>query len=200
LRTRSGVTVGGEGAPATEPSICARAALDRASLDALFADVYQQLRSLARRERRRRGNLDTLDTTSLVHEVYARFVAAERISVADRGHFIALSVRAMRQVLVNYAKLRRRRKRGGGERPRTLLEGDQVGAAPLDFLLDVDAALARLEERSERLGRIVECRFFGGLDVDETAAALGLSRRTVEREWTRAKVYLSALLASGAGN
>jgi RNA polymerase sigma factor (TIGR02999 family) len=174
--------------------------LDKPALDALFAQIYEQLHRLARRQRRRHGALDTLDTTALVHEVYGRFVAAERIRVADRAHFLALAARAMRQVLINYAKLRGRHKRGGGERPQTLLDHHHVGAAPIELLLDVNAALEKLQERSERMGRIVECRFFGGLDVDETSAALGLSRRTVEREWTRAKVYLSALLeAAPAG-
>lgn len=172
--------------------------LDKPALDALFSQVYDQLRALARRQRRRHGALETLDTTSLVHEVYARFVAAERVRVADRAHFLALSAQAMRQVLINYAKLRGRRKRGGGGRAVTLLEHHRAGAAPLDLLLDVDAALTRLEERSERMSRIVECRFFAGLDIGETSKALGLSRRTVEREWSRARVYLSALLESGS--
>ncbi|MEO1088972.1 MAG: ECF-type sigma factor, partial [Acidobacteriota bacterium] len=86
------------------------------------------------------------------------------------------------------------RKRGGGAEASTLLEHHRVGDAPLDLLLDINAALDRLAERSERMAKIVECRFFGGLSVAEPAEALGLGARTVEREWTRAKIYLATLL------
>ncbi|MEM8997018.1 MAG: ECF-type sigma factor [Acidobacteriota bacterium] len=176
------------------PGVLAGGALDKAELDALFAQIYGQLRRLARRQRRRGPGPQTLDTTSLVHEVYARFLRAERISVTDRAHFLALAARAMRQILINRAESRGRRKRGGGAEATTLLEHHRIGAAPLDVLLDINTALDRLAERSERMATVVECRFFGGLSTEETAAALGVGARTVEREWSRAKIYLAALL------
>ncbi|MEM1180949.1 MAG: ECF-type sigma factor [Acidobacteriota bacterium] len=188
-----------EGLISLPSGVLANGELDKGALDALFAQVYDQLRLLAQRQRRRGPLPETLDTTSLVHEVYARFLQAERVSVVDRAHFLALTARAMRQVLINYAESRGRRKRGAGVRASTLLEHHRVGDAPFDLLLDVNTALGRLAERSPRMAKMVECRFFGGLSVEETAEALGVGRRTVEREWTRAKVYLAALLEEEAG-
>ncbi|MEM9554602.1 MAG: ECF-type sigma factor [Acidobacteriota bacterium] len=172
------------------------ATLGKTTLDDLFGDVYAQLRRLAHGQRRRGGHLET---TSLVHEVYARFVDAERIRVADREHFLALAARAMRQVLLNEARRRGRAKRGGGVADISLLDHHHVAEARLDQLLAIDAALTRLQEHSPRMGQVVECRFFAGMTVEETGRALDLPRRTVERDWTRARAYLAALLEAPEG-
>ncbi len=173
---------------------------DERALGVLFPLVYDELRRLAHAQRRGPSPLHTLNTTALVHEAYLKLMGAEEVAVNDRAHFLALAARAMRQVLINYARDQRRLKRGGGRRALTLLDEHSAREAPIDLLLAVDGALERLAARNPRLGRVVECRFFGGMSVEETATALDASVRTVERDWARAKLYLAALLdEEGAG-
>jgi RNA polymerase sigma factor (TIGR02999 family) len=170
---------------------------DRTALDALFPLVYQELRAVAHRHRRRWHGDRTLNTTALVHEAYLKLVDQSRASWESRAHFVATAAKAIRHILVNYSRDRRRQKRGG-DRPTLSLEelGDRLnGDAALsddgaELLVVLGAALERLERVNERQSRIVECRFFGGLTIEETAAALGISTATVNRSWALAQARL----------
>jgi RNA polymerase sigma factor (TIGR02999 family) len=162
---------------------------DQEAFDHLVAIVYARLRSIARRQLgRRRGA--TLDTVGLVHEAYLRLVDETGVPWQDRAHFFAIAARAMRRIVVDYARRRAARKRGGGLRPVTL-DSVQVGVeGQTEQVLAVDEVLEALASFNERLARVVECRFFAGLSDEETAEALGVSLRTVERDWTRARAWL----------
>jgi RNA polymerase sigma factor (TIGR02999 family) len=168
---------------------------DPGALDALVPLVYADLRRLARAQRRRVPVGETLDTTGLVHEAYARLVDRSRASWNDRGHFLAVAAMAMRQILVDYARARHRQKRGGDRRAQTLDDAMIAVERDAEGLLDIDRALARLDSIDPRLVRVVECRFFAGLSEQETAEALGVSLRTVQRDWLRARAALRRELA-----
>lgn len=163
----------------------------RDALDRVVPLVYDQLRRLARRHLRRGPAGYTLDTTGLVHEAYLKLAASEGLELKDRDHLMAVTARVMRQVLVDRARSRLRQKRGAGQAAQELDE-DRLPAqsASPERLLDVDRALERLRERDLELARIFECRFFGGLEEAETARALGLSLRTAQRGWMRARAWL----------
>jgi RNA polymerase sigma factor (TIGR02999 family) len=175
----------------------ALAAGDREALNPLFPLVYEELRSLAHRQRRRWSGDFTLTTTALVHEAYLKLAGQRQLPTESRAHFLGIASRAMRHILCNYARDRRRQKRGGG-RPHLPL--DQVEAADgraldlssdqADRLAGLDEALRRFEAIAERQCRVVECRFFGGMSVEETAAALGVSPRSVKRDWAFARAWL----------
>jgi RNA polymerase sigma factor (TIGR02999 family) len=156
--------------------------------------VYDELRRVARGQRRRVAGPASLDTTGLVHEAYLKLAAAERLSVVDRAHLLAVAASAMRQVLVDRARARLRAKRGAGQAAEELDEQALAVAASPEWLIDLDRALALLRSKDERLVRVFECRFFGGLGEDETAEALGVSVRTVQRDWMRARAWLRAEL------
>ncbi|MEM1115273.1 MAG: ECF-type sigma factor [Bacteroidota bacterium] len=163
-------------------------------VDRLLPHVYEELRGIARAQRRRRGAPDTLLTTALVHEAYLRLVG--RDMVANRAYFFAAAARAMRNVLVDHARRRVRRPRGHGE---TFNPDLHAGAAdPLDaeaaYLLDVHDALGRLAGFDERAAQIVECRFFGGLTMEDAAEAVGVSKPTAKRDWRRARAWLHTQL------
>lgn len=166
---------------------------DRTALDALFPLVYEELTLLARQQRRSwHGDL-TLNTTALVHEAYLKVIDQKRLPAESRAHFFAVAAKAMRHILCNYARDRRRQKRGGEFTHVTL--GDVAGTVELsdeqsDLLEGLDDALHELTKQAERQARVVECRFFGGLSVEDTAAALGISERTVKRDWTFARAWL----------
>lgn len=169
---------------------------DRDALGELFSLVYDELQVLAHRQRRRWEGDHTLNTTVLVHEAYLKLVDGSGIGVESRAHFFALASRAMRHILCNYARDRRARKRGGDLRRVPLDEG-RLPAGPggspdrtSDLLAALDDALRRLEELEPRQGRVVECRFFGGMTVEETATALGVSPRTVKRDYAMAQAWL----------
>ncbi len=169
---------------------------DPRALGELFGLVYDELQLLARRQRRRWNGDYTLNTNALVHEVYLKLVDRSRIGVEGRAHFFALASRAMRHVLCNYARGKRAQKRGG-DRRRVPLEEVQLPAdgagppeEPSDLLAALDDALRRLEELEPRQGKVVECRFFGGMTVEETATALGVSPRTVKRDYAVAQAWL----------
>ena len=133
----------------------------------------------------------TLDSTALVHEAYLRLVDQTWASAEGCGYFFAAASRAMRQILVDHARLRMRKKRGGGrQRPVELEDHHQVVDELAADLLDLDRALSRLAAFQPRAARMVECRFFGGLNVEETAAALDVSVRTVKRDWILARAWL----------
>lgn len=164
------------------------------ALERLVPLVYDDLRRVARAQLRRVRAGESLNTTGLVHEAYLRLVDQSRATYHDRGHFFAVCAVAMRQILVDYARRRGRQKRGGDQ---VLVPLDDA-ADPLvhqaEQLLDIDAALRKLAQHDERLARVVECRFFGGLNENETAEALGISVRTAQREWFKARAWLRAEL------
>ncbi len=171
---------------------------DRAAMDRAFAAVYAELRRLAHRQLGRNPDHGTLSTTALVHEAYLRLVDSKGAAVAGREHFFALAARAMRHVLIDYARRRKAVKRGGGE-PITLLDEENVPAAERAAeLLAIDDALTRLEAAEAPLGRLVELRFYGGLSLEETAGVLAVSASTVKREWRRARAFLQRELEAGA--
>lgn len=174
---------------------------DRGALDRLMPLVYRDLQRLARNQVRRGGPRVTLDTGVLVHEAYMKMLDQKSARPVDRGHFLAICSRAMRQVVIDHARQRQAAKRGGGERPVTFDEAAIAVDEQAVQLLEINDALERLEKRDERLARVVECRFFAGLTEDETAAALGVNTRTVQRDWRRARAWLLADLdgTGGAG-
>lgn len=165
----------------------------RAEMDALFSLVYDRLHALAR-ARLRGGHGRTLDATALVHEVFLRFVDGTRTDFNDRHHFFATAARAMRQIVVDHARRRLASKRGGGVTLVTLDEATAPGQVGIEDVLTVDRALSELAETSPRLVSVVELCFFSGMTTEEAAEALGISARTVKREWQKARMLLRALL------
>lgn len=165
-------------------------------MNRLLDAVYDHLRGLARGQRRRLADRSLLATTELVHEAYLKLFPAGT-EWADRGHFFATAARAMRQILINAAEAKRAAKRGGGHPHVELADGDLVADGAVEDLLALDQALRRLEQRSERQARVVECRFFAGLEVEETAAALDVSPATVKRDWRLARAWLFRELGTG---
>jgi len=170
---------------------------DSTALDALFPLVYKELRAVAHRQRRRWRGDSTLNTTALVHEAYLKLVDQSRASWESRAHFLATAAKAMRHILINYARDQRAEKRGGGSPKLSLealgerLEGEAASWDDnADLLIALDDALEHLERVNERQSRIVECRFFGGLTIPETAAALGISTASVSRGWVTAQLRL----------
>jgi len=170
--------------------------------------VYEELRRLARRHLARERPGHTLGATALVHEAYISLVEHGSSTWQDSAHFFAIASRLMRRVLVWSARKRGAAKRGGARRHTTLGEEAsadalleaQVAVERLPEVLDVDSALARLEAMDPRLGRVVECRYFAGLGVEETAEALGLSPATVKRDWQTARAWLRRELAGETGS
>jgi len=168
---------------------------DAAALDRLTPLVYDSLRQLAKRHMRGERADHTLQATAVVHEAYAQLVEME-VAWQDRAHFYALAARMMRRILVDYARSRRRAKRGGDRERVTLAESQlAAGAADLD-LLALDDGLQRLAAFDERKAQVVELHFFAGLNYDETAAALGISPATVDRDLRLAKAWLYRELAA----
>lgn len=166
--------------------------------DRLVPLVYDDLRRAARQQLRRRAGLVSLDTTALVHEAYMRLVDQSRATWQNRGHFLAVSAIAMRQILVDHARARTRQKRGG-DAPREALDDHQAAVQhEAEQLLILNDALDRLAAEDERLVRIVECRYFAGLSEDETAEALGISVRTVQRDWLKARTWLRQYMGGAA--
>ena len=162
-----------------------------------MALVYEELRRIARHRLRRTDRGQTLDTNGLVHEAYLKLVRDQGLRLNDRQHLLALSARAMRQVVVTRARARATGKRGGGQWRVPLEEGEHAAAeAQAEWLLDVDRALELLRQRDERLADLVDCRFFAGMSEEEAAEALGVSLRTVQRDWRRARAWLRAELES----
>ncbi len=159
--------------------------------------VYRELREIAGAHLRRARSAGDLQPTVLVHEVYVKLLGDGGAAVHDREHFYALAARAMRQLCVDQARARAAGKRGGDRVAVTLDEG-LAQAADLDVdLLDLDAALGELAQLDPREARVVELRFFGGLSMDETARALGISLATAEREWRAARAWLGRRLLPG---
>lgn len=169
---------------------------DPEALGALLPFVYEELRQIAHGRMRGERADHTLDTTGLVHEAYLRLANLDRIDWQNRSHFFAIASRAMRQVLINYARDRNRQKRRGGHQHVSLDDVDLGAESRIDDLLVLEDALRRLERLDDRQARVVECRFFGGMSIDETAHALGISTATVNRDWSMAKAWLSQELST----
>jgi RNA polymerase sigma factor (TIGR02999 family) len=170
--------------------LAATAKGDRAAYDELLPLVYDELCGIAHRHLRGERPGHTLATTDLVHEAYFALVGIERVSWVDRAHFLAVAARAMRRVLIDHAKARSAKKRGGGHQ-RADLDVDALPASmPDELVLALDDALQRLEQRDERYGRVVECRFYAGMSIEETASALEVSPATVKRHWSMARAWL----------
>lgn len=158
--------------------------------DQLFESVYDALRRIARSHRARWHGNDTLNTTALVHEAYLKLVGGDGASYENRSHFLAVAAKAMRHLLVSYAERQSAQKRGGGTPDLPLDEALLVPEERAEELLALEEALRRLEAVDPRAAEVVECRFFAGLDAEETADALGISRRTVTRDWGAARAWL----------
>ena len=185
-------------APDVTELLRAHARGDSAALDQLFPKVYDELRQMARGRLRHERPDHTLGATELVHEAFFRLVRLDRIDWRGRAHFLAIASQAMRNVLLDHAEHRGARKRGGGARPVTLERIDVPDDMPTDEVLALCEALQQLEKLEPRQARVVECRFFGGLSLDETAEALGISPATVSRDWTIARAWLHAQLAEAS--
>jgi len=160
----------------------------------LFPLVYDELRRIAHRQIARERPGHTLDTTALVHEVYLKLVDQTRVQWADRSHFFAVATQAMRRILVDYARKYCSDKRGGEAIRVSLDDANPAVEDRAELLLAVDEALSELGKLDERLSRVVECRFFGGLTEEETAEVLGVTARTVRRDWSKAKGWLHHVL------
>jgi RNA polymerase sigma factor (TIGR02999 family) len=166
---------------------------ENAAWEMLFQQLYEPLRSLARiRLARARGTL--LDTTGLVHEFYLRLEHAGRVRVKDRRQFMAYAARAMRSVVVDFARKRAAGIRGGDAVHVTLTEGLAPQASGEAEILEVHAALEALEQVDPRLVRVVEMRYFAGMTEEEIARSLGITDRTVRRDWEKARLLLAAVL------
>jgi RNA polymerase sigma-70 factor, ECF subfamily len=164
---------------------------DRHALDDLVAVVHRELRMLARRAMLREGRDHTLQPSALVNEVYLRLVEMHDLSWTDRAHFFALAGRLMRRILIDLARAKRVDKRGGGLRQVTWIDDLPASVPRVHHDLDaLDEALTRLAAIDPRRAQVVELRFFGGLSVDEVAAVLKVSPRTVMRDWTLARAWL----------
>jgi RNA polymerase sigma factor (TIGR02999 family) len=171
---------------------------DRSAEDLLWQLTYDELHRIARAHLRRESPNHTLSATSLVHEAYLRLVDQTRVNWQNRSHFFGVASQACRRVLVDHARQRLAQKRGGGAVAVTLNEQLALTEDRTEEILAVNRALERLATVDERLCRLVEYRYFGGLSEEETAQALGLSTRTVRRDWAKAKGWLyQELRASG---
>jgi RNA polymerase sigma factor (TIGR02999 family) len=174
---------------------------NRAAFDRLFPLVYEELHRVAGWQRSRWDGDESLNTTALVHEVYLRMAGSSAVVWENQAHFLAVAAKAMRQILIDHAKRGRAGKRGGGLRRVALqdieeaLSGGDASDAGGEALLALNDALNRLEARDVRQSRIVECRFFGGMNIDDTATALGISPATVKRGWAMAQAWLYRELA-----
>ena len=173
---------------------------DEDAFDRLIELVYDDLRRLAHHHLELGVRDAVVDTTVLVHEAYLKLANVEDGDWRGRAQFFAFCSKAMRRILIDFARRRQAAKRGGARVQVPL--SDDIAAVDADVteILAVEEALQRLEQRNQRMSRIVECRFFGGMSVPETAEALNTSTRTVEREWTRARAYLYQALAAADGS
>jgi RNA polymerase sigma-70 factor, ECF subfamily len=173
----------GDDAPATTA--------ESANLDGIFPAVYDELRRVAHRHLTGERTEHTLDTTGLVHEAYLELIKFDRIKWPNRAGVLAAASRAMRRILIDYAVARNAQKRGSGVVAEPLDDALVMATSRSDELLALDEALHRLAATNDRYARVVECRFFGGMSVEDTAEALGTSPATVKRDWTIARAWLN---------
>lgn len=173
---------------------------DEGAFDSLMPLVYEELRALAHGLRRRERKDLTLSTTDLVHEAYLN-LAGPGPDLNSRAHFFGVASRAMRRILVDWARKRNAAKRGGGQRPESIDENVAIQSTDIDLdtLLAVDQALEQLEAVDARMVRVVECRYFAGLSIPDTAAALGVAPATVKRDWTTARAWLKSFIQDQDG-
>lgn len=165
---------------------------NKESYDELFRFVYDELHRRASRYLKNERTGHTLQTTALVNEVYVRLLDKDEIEWTDRNHFFAIASQAMRRILVDYARTRKRKKRGGEQENLPLDEARQISLnnnSAID-LVALDEALERLAKFDERQAKVVELKYFGGLTLDETAEVLNISRETVKRDWSISKTWL----------
>ncbi|TVR17883.1 MAG: sigma-70 family RNA polymerase sigma factor [Balneolaceae bacterium] len=166
---------------------------DSAAMNKALPIVYDELRNLAHRQLRGERKDHTLNTTALVHEAYLKLINHPPDGDWDgRRHFFGIAARAMRQILVNYAMMRNRKKRSGNLSLQPFEDEIYLSQEKAEELLVLDEALKELEKLNERQGRVVECRYFAGYNVEETAEILGISPATVKRDWTTARAWLYA--------
>jgi len=177
--------------------LAASRAGDSVAADRVFAIVYEELRNLAKRLLAAQKRGQTLQPTILVHEAYLKLRAETQLDGQDRVHFFALASRVMRQVLVDHARRKAADRRGGGRERITLDSGAFATPAADVDLLDLQEALEGLVQLDERQARIVEMRYFGGLEMEEIAGLVGLSTRQVEREWRAARAWIGRRLQRG---
>jgi len=163
---------------------------DRAAFDQLLPLVYDELRRIARGQLRRERREHTLFPTALVHEAYIKLIDQAAVDWQGKAHFLGVAARCMRQILVDYARRRNAEKRGGDWARTTLTHRDLGIDVPLEELVTLDAALDRLDQLDSRLRQVVEYRFFAGMTEDEIAEVLGVSTRTVQRDWLKARAWL----------
>jgi RNA polymerase sigma factor (TIGR02999 family) len=168
---------------------------DSAALNHLFQRLYGELHTLARARVRRNTRTALLDTTSLLHESYLRLIERGELKVENRAHFLAYAARTMRSIIVDFARRRQADRRGGGA-PMVELDTGIMQAIPAgeDDVVRVHDALLELEKVDERLVRVVEMRYYGGMTEQEIAEALGVTERTVRRDWEKARLLLSVAL------
>jgi RNA polymerase sigma factor (TIGR02999 family) len=171
----------------------------RDAFERLVPLVYDELRTIASRRVSREWRHDHLQTTAVVNEAYVRLFGQREVDWQNRGHFFAIAAQLMRRILVDHARREHRQKRGGVSAQVVLDEAMAAAPLPVDAVdtLDLDRALQKLERLDPDEAKIVELRFFGGLTIEETAAALGISVATVKREWAIAKGWLHRELAAG---
>jgi RNA polymerase sigma factor (TIGR02999 family) len=162
-------------------------------MEEMFLLVYNELHQLAARKLRNERDGHTLSTTALVNEAWLELNKLNRIQYQNRAHFLAIAAQAMRRILIDYAVARRRQKRGGGQVVVSIDDTDAMAVAHerADELVALDEALDRLQAISDRQAKVVECRFYGGMSVEETAEALSISPATVKREWAIARAWLN---------
>ncbi|HTM48022.1 MAG TPA: ECF-type sigma factor [Bryobacteraceae bacterium] len=179
---------------------------DTGQIDAFYASLYSDLRRLAHQRLVRNETITLLNTTALVHESYLKFLAAGRLNISDRAEFLCYAARVMRSVIVDCVR-RRRAERRGGDGTRVPLDSGTdesavdfsgharlAGCSPEDEIIGIDQALEELAKVDDRMVKVVEMRYFAGLDNDEIAAALGVTDRTVRRDWEKARLLLSVAL------
>ena len=192
-----------QGGPSSSPNVTdlllAWGRGDRSALDALLPLIYGELRRQADRALRRESSGHTLQPTALVHEAYLRLIDQERVEWQNRSHFFGVAAQLIRRILIDHARSRHAVKRGGGAIQLTLEDGDGQRRSDADDAVDIlslNDALERLTALDPRQGQVVELRYFGGLSIQETAAAMGISVATVKREWAVARAWLRRELES----
>jgi len=168
---------------------------DRRAEEELLPLIYEELRARAVEHIRREKVGHTLQPTALVHEAYLRLIDGEKVDWNGRTHFFAVAATTLRRVLVDHARAKGSKKRGGGARPVSLSEADQISIEKPDDVLDLDEALAKLAEKKPRHARLVELRFFAGFSVEEAAEALGISKETAKVDWRFARAWLNRALS-----
>jgi RNA polymerase sigma factor (TIGR02999 family) len=168
---------------------------NRQALGELVPMIYEQLRAIAKHQLAGEAPGHTLNATAVVHEAYLRIAELDRIDWQDRAHFFAIASQAIRRVLVDYAVRRNALKRGGGRKRVDLDDAVLFDDSDAQAVLSLNQALERLETMDERQVRVVECRFFGGMSIEETASALDISQATVKRDWVLARAWLNRELS-----